>query len=38
MDFDASADGYRTLEALDFLRSIERRRSPIAPAEVPPRS
>jgi len=35
MDFDASGDGYRTLEALDFLRSIERRRSPIQPVEVP---
>jgi TnpA family transposase len=36
MDFDASAsgDGYRMLEALDFLRGLERRRS-IDPAEVP---
>lgn len=35
MDFDASADGYRMLEALDFLRDLERRRRPINPSEVP---
>jgi TnpA family transposase len=35
MDFDASAEGYRMLEALDFLRGLERRRRPIAPSEVP---
>jgi TnpA family transposase len=35
LDFDASGDGHRTLEALEFLRSIERRRSPIQPEEVP---
>ncbi len=38
LDFDAAGaagDGRRTLEALDFLRDIERRRSPIQPDEVP---
>lgn len=38
LDFDVAGDGHRTLEALEFLRGVERRRSPIQPEEVPPAS